>query len=153
MTERSVSTKADLRRELNTACARLSTCGQGLRESTHTILDSFRAAGTRGSACQDLLRAKTEDLRRLSMLCDVASERLLNLGDQVPDDMGQEKAMCELVAVSRFVADQLRCEEAEARCVLSVLRDSRPADPGRAGGDCEEGSQETRADMPGRPPP
>ena len=145
MTEREVLTKPDLRRRLNTACAHLSAWGLGVRESTEAILHSWREAGAKGLAHQDLLRAKTADLKRLSILCDLASERLLNLGD-----LGQEKAMRELVAVSRFIADQLRCEEAEARRVLSILRDSHLADRPGAGGDSAEGCGETRSDVPGR---
>ncbi|MCK4626549.1 MAG: hypothetical protein KAV00_14615 [Phycisphaerae bacterium] len=110
-------------RLINTASANLATCGERVRESTAAIQRSCETPGVKGADHRNLLCSKMQELKRLTAFCDIAAVRLMDLGKQIRNGDSQEKSLLELLTVCRSIADQLQCQERDARSILNHLRE------------------------------
>ena len=95
---------------------------------------------TGGSTQAQPLRAKAEDLKRLSALCEEEAAGLENARMSIDDGPSEDRAMDRLLAVSRLISGRLASEYDDALRILDMLRQARPAD--RTGDDHWPGESE-----------
>ena len=115
---------AQVTQAANRAAANLSACSVGVCEAIDTISQSCSLPDTRRSACRRLLLTQSDALKNLASLCDKTAKRLSAATAQLTQGSPQEEVLTELLAISRFMSDQLRSEKENARRVLCALRGS-----------------------------
>ena len=105
------------------ATANLDACGESVEKAVVDIARSCDTLGTRGAAHQEMLREKIGALENLAALCSKGAKRLSDVTAKLRSDSAEEEALAELLAVSRFIGDQLRSEKEDVRRILSTLQD------------------------------
>jgi len=100
----------------------LLTCQRGIQQSIAEIRQSFDSPGTKGAALRDMLAPKIEALKNLSTLCNNGAKLLARVAAKATQGSSEQEVMRELWGASRFIADQLHSERADAYRILGELR-------------------------------
>jgi len=69
-----------------------------------------------------MLREKIGALENLVALCSKGARRLSDVAAKLVNNSAEEEALAELLAVSRFIGDQLQSEKEDVRRILSRLQ-------------------------------
>ena len=112
----------ELKLSLDAAAANLSACGVGASKAAEAISRACDSPQTKGSLYKDLLHIKVAALRNLATLCDKGAKRLSDAAADAVQSNYPEDVLSELLALARFIGDQLRSEHADACRLLSFLR-------------------------------
>jgi len=100
----------------------LLACQRGIQKSIAAIRQSFDSPGTKGAALRDMLTPKIEALKNLSTLCNNGAKLLARVAAKATQGSSEQEVMRELRGASRFIADQLHSERADAHRILGELR-------------------------------
>jgi len=101
----------------------IASCGGDVQIAAENIMLSCSTPGTKGEANKDMLLAKADDMKKLTVLYKSASKQLLNAAGSIEDGKLNDKALSKVLAYGLFLVDQLKCEEEEAHNVLRKLRE------------------------------
>ena len=110
---------------LKRTATELAVSGEGILQSTETIVRECNTWGTKGAAYHNLLIEKVEELRNVHSLSRTLGVKLVEYADRLSGDQPEDKALPELLGVSQFLVDQIRSEQRDARCILSLLQQGR----------------------------
>ena len=110
---------------LKRTAGELAASGEGIRQSTETIVRASNTWGTKGAAHHDLLIEKVEKLKNLHALRRTSAVRLAEYAERLSGDHPEDEALAELLGVAQFLVDQIRSEQRDVRRILSLLQQGR----------------------------
>ncbi len=114
----------DYIQELKDAGESMATRGKSTQEAAEKIMSSINNPGTKEEVHEDILLAEVDNLENLTVLYNLISRRLLSAAEKLANGMTEEKVTADMIVYSRFIADQLKCEEEESQHILDSLQDN-----------------------------
>ena len=111
-------------KELTEAAETIAACSKEIQEAAEAIMLSCQIMpGSKGEAHKDLLLVKVDDMEKLALLYNKASERLITAAEKLAQGAPEDEVLSNVIAFNTFFNDQLKSEEKEAARILSMLRE------------------------------